>query len=141
MEGRWILGVGVLLKNSVSYSKFVFAQTGGGQPNVDRVGQKSFKMCGHRLWIARMLSLPPLSINKPIYQLLPLPQCFSFLQESLGPFMIFSEISNPYNFSGRFCVRTKWMMAKRKADNHFICTIHVKKIYVMPVLTFRIEKN
>ena len=71
--------------------------------------------------------LSSLSINKPIYELLPLPQCFSFLQESLGPFMIFSEISNPYNFSGRFCVRTKWMMAKRKADNHFICTIHVKK--------------
>ena len=85
--------------------------------------------------------LSPLSINKPIYKLLLFPQCFSFSQENLGPFMIFSEISNPYNFSGRFCVRTKWMMAKRKADNHFICTIHVKKIYVMPVLTFRIEKK
>ena len=64
---KWItsigdVGVGFLLKHSVSHSKFVSARTEarGGQLNVDRCrqvergSQKSLKMCGHPLWMAPM---------------------------------------------------------------------------------------
>ena len=43
---KWIFGVGFLLENSVSYSKFVVRTDrggGGGQANVDRQGEEGLK--------------------------------------------------------------------------------------------------